>query len=59
MNLESFDPKDTASIIVIAYRNKKGKLRMHRRKKTLKLRCFLLQKKREVIFQLVGSTGKI
>ena len=33
MNLESFDPKDTSSIIIIAYRNKKRKLRMDRRKK--------------------------
>ena len=45
MNLESFDPKDTSSIIIITYRNKKRKLRMDRRKKkTLKLRCFLWQK---------------
>ena len=59
MNLEYFDPTDTASIIVITYRNKKGKLRMLRRKKNFKTTMFLIAKKREVIFQLVGSTGKI
>ena len=59
MNLESFDPKDTSSIIIITYRNKKRKLRMDRRKKTVKTKMFLMaKKKREVIFQLVGSTSK-
>ena len=59
MNLESFDPKDTSSIIIITYRNKKRKLRMDRRKKTVKTKMFLMaKKKREVIFQLVGSTGR-
>ena len=46
MNLEYFDPKDTASIIVIAYRNKKGKLRMLRRKKNFKTKMFLIAKKK-------------
>ena len=38
MNLESFDPKDTSSIIIITYRNKK------RRKKT---KMFLMAKRSE------------
>ena len=46
MNLEYFDPTDTASIIVIAYRNKKGKLRMLRRKKNFKTKMFLIAKKK-------------
>ena len=57
MNLESFDPKDTSSIIIITYRNKKRKLRMDRRKKKTKM-FLMAKKKREVIFQLVGSTSK-
>ena len=46
MNLEYFDPTDTASIIVIAYRNKKEKLRMLRRKKNFKTTMFLIAKKK-------------
>ena len=45
MNLESFDPKDTSSIIIITYRNKKRKLRMDRRKKNVNIKMFLMAKK--------------
>ena len=47
MNLQSFDPKDTSSIIIITYRNKKSKLRMDRRKKNVKTKMFLMAKRNE------------